>query len=343
MMHKWRVAKASILAIVVALMGLGGASTAQAQPLLSLFFNASYYWELESTDRGNDWLAWEQLPHYNGCSDEDMTFTGPIAAATDQPHSLTLAAKNTAGFLVMQEYDRYSHRWMGWCDTYFGWSWDPFPGGTRIDNRYYTWIDGSEPVLSSWGPGRLDLWIVARRDDGALALLHGWTDNGIAFQHVEELGTGLFSGNPAVVSWGPGRIDVFIRAADHDLAHKWFDGGHWSRGWEDMGAAVTANPTVASEGPGQLDLFVVGGDQALWQRTFNPWGWSNWIRIGGVLQPGTSPSAASFGPGFVDVFLYDLNGISHEFSFTNGVFTLNHPGGIAGNWATHVQAIYWVP
>jgi hypothetical protein len=337
-MQKWRAAKASVLGIVVALMGLGGASTAQAQQVLSTFFNGSYYWERGSYDRGNNWFGWDQLPHSEGCIfNWNLAFTGPIAAATDRPHSLMLAAMDTYGFIDVAGYDAGSHMWGTWCTLLTGAT--LYEGGMGVGSRSYTWVEGSTPVLSSWGPGRFDMWIVAQRDDGAMALLHGWTDGGPFLFNWEELGTGLFSGNPAVVSWAPGRIDVFIRAANNGLAHKWFD-GHWS-GWEDTGALVTASPTVASEGPGQLDLFVVGGDQALWQRTFNG-GWSDWVRVGGVLQPGTSPAAASSGPGKVDVFLYDLNGIPQEFSFDNGVFT-NHPGGIAGNWATHVAAIYWVP
>jgi hypothetical protein len=340
-MKKWRAAKASVLGIVVALMGLGGASTAQAQQVLSTFFNfGGGYWERGSYDGGNNWFGWDRLPNSDGCnSNAFLVLRGPIAAATDQPHSLVLAAIDHRGFIDVAGYDPGSHSWEPWCPLSRA---GTFPGGISVNNRSYTWIEGSTPVLSSWGPRRFDLWIVARRDDQALSLLHAWTDDQLPFKGWEELGTGLFSGNPAVVSWAPGRIDVFIRAADHDLAHKWFDGGHWSRGWEDMGAAVTANPTVASEGPGQLDLFVVGGDQALWQRTFNG-GWSDWVRVGGVLQPGTSPAAASRGPGFVDVFLYDTNAIPHEFSFTNGVFTLNHPGSLGDSSATFVNAIYWVP
>ncbi len=39
---------------------------------------------------------------------------------------------------------------------------------------------------------------------------------------------GDLTSGPAVCSWGPGRIDVFVRGGDDNaLWHKWWDGATW--------------------------------------------------------------------------------------------------------------------
>src|SRR5258708_7965708 len=68
----------------------------------------------------------------------------------------------------------------------------------------------------------------------------------------EPLGGTTFD-NPAVASWAPGRLDVFVRGTDNQLWHKWF-AGTWS-GWEPLGGSLTSAPTVTAWGPGRLDVF----------------------------------------------------------------------------------------
>ena len=33
---------------------------------------------------------------------------------------------------------------------------------------------------------------------------------------------------PTVVSWGPGRLDVFGIGFNHELLHRWFEAGSWN-------------------------------------------------------------------------------------------------------------------
>ena len=43
----------------------------------------------------------------------------------------------------------------------------------------------------------------------------------------ESLG-GVLSASPTAASWGPGRIDVFVRGTDNALYHRWYAGAAWS-------------------------------------------------------------------------------------------------------------------
>jgi hypothetical protein len=64
--------------------------------------------------------------------------------------------------------------------------------------------------------------------------------------------------NPAAVSWGPNRLDLFVRGADNQLYHKWFDGS-W-HGWKALGGTLASAPTVSTWGPGRLDVFARGAN-----------------------------------------------------------------------------------
>jgi hypothetical protein len=76
----------------------------------------------------------------------------------------------------------------------------------------------SGPTVSSWAPGRLDVF--ARGTDNTLH--HPFYDGN--WSGWESLGGGL-SSDPAAVSWDHGRIDVFARGSDNALWHKWYDNG----------------------------------------------------------------------------------------------------------------------
>jgi hypothetical protein len=169
------------------------------------------------------------------------------------------------------------------------------------------WSFTSAPAVSTW-PGRLDVFALADNH-----LFHRWYD----FYHEggwsdwELLSVADFAGDPAAVSWGPGRIDLFIHGADGDsLAHKVFD-GHW-HSWEDLGGTLLFSPTAASWVAGRLDVFVIGTDHQLWTRVFDngQWsggpGWNGWWPLGGYFI--ASAGASSLGPGALDVV-----GLGHDY------------------------------
>src|SRR5438445_6390906 len=81
---------------------------------------------------------------------------------------------------------------------------------------------------------------------------------------------GVLVTRPTAVSWGPGRIDVFVRGTDAHLWHKAYTTGAWS-GWQNLGGVlpVGAAPTAASMGVNLLEVFTRGTDNAVWERTLN--------------------------------------------------------------------------
>lgn len=120
---------------------------------------------------------------------------------------------------------------------------------------------------------------------------------------------GVMTSGPAAVSWGPNRIDVFIRSTDNALWHQYYNGSAWS-GWETLGGVLAGDPAVCSWQAGRLDVFVRGGDNALWHRYYNG-AWSIWESLGGVLT--SDPAAVSWGPGRIDVFARSTdNGLWHQ-------------------------------
>lgn len=89
---------------------------------------------------------------------------------------------------------------------------------------------------------------------------------------------GSCANNPAVVSWGHDRLDVFVvGSCDKALYHKWWDGSQWGPSVSDfeyMGGVIVGDPTVASWDHDRLDVFVVGTDGALYHKA---WDGSQWL------------------------------------------------------------------
>jgi hypothetical protein len=134
-------------------------------------------------------------------------------------------------------------------------------------------IDGV--AVSSWGPERLDVFVIS--SDNA-TWHNAWL--GAAWTGWASLGGGCASA-PAAVSWGPNRIDVFVIGGDHALYHQWWDGSAWSGFAENLGGYCVYGVAAVSRGPNQLDVFVTSGDAAVWHRAFNGSAWGGWDKVGG--------------------------------------------------------------
>jgi len=116
-----------------------------------------------------------------------------------------------------------------------------FARGPNNDLIYRAWDNGwsawqslggvltAAPAASSWGPGRTDVFV--RGTTGRL--YRNYTDNsGISWS-----GWGYIEGpfseaspeadKPAAVSWGSGRIDVFVKGTDNALWRRWYDNSLW--------------------------------------------------------------------------------------------------------------------
>jgi outer membrane protein assembly factor BamB len=161
----------------------------------------------------------------------------------------------------------------------------------------------SGPDASSWGAGRLDVFV--RGTDNAL-YHRGWAGNTWGAWH--SLG-GVLTSDPGAVSWGPNRIDVFVRGSDLALYHRVWN-GVW-HDWEPLGGVLTSGPDVASWSDNRLDVFVRGTDDALYHQVWDGSRWSGWESLGGGLTSG--PSAVSWGPNHIDVFVRGTaNGLWHR-------------------------------
>ena len=126
-----------------------------------------------------------------------------------------------------------------------------------------------------------------------------WNELSLKFvSHWEPLGGPIGSG-PDLSSWGPNRLDAFVRGTDNQLWHRYLDGSIWT--WEALGGVITAEPGAVSWGTGRIDVFVRGSDNALWHRAFDAAAWGNWESLGGVL--GSGPDVSSSASGQLDVFV----------------------------------------
>jgi hypothetical protein len=267
---------------------------------------------------------------------------------SDQPGRLWLAAKTTTGEVVINRFVAGTGAWMGWCTTS---SWT-HEGGLRIPFDYpwcapfcysgfqtptpYTWNVDSTPAISSWGPGRLDLFMLGTRYDGAIALLHAWRTGDVGEFRWEELGTGLMQGSPAAVSWGPGRIDVFARGGGSDLAHKVFANGRWYP-WVSLGNEITASPAVVSTGPQQLSVYVRASDGTVHHRWYGAT-WFGWENLGGSLAPGVAPAPAARDEYNLEVYVLNPNAFVSRRSYNFGWSPFRR---IYSSYTAAVTALYW--
>ena len=84
------------------------------------------------------------------------------------------------------------------------------------------------------------------------------------WQSWEDL-AGIITAGPAVASWGPNRLDCFVKGSNNHLWHKWWDGSAW-QGWEDLEGVIDGAPAAVSWGPDRIDCFVRGMDNHLWHK-----------------------------------------------------------------------------
>jgi hypothetical protein len=127
----------------------------------------------------------------------------------------------------------------------------------------------------SWGEDRIDLfWI---RDE---AVWHsGWTSG--TWSDDERLG-GDPASAPAVVSWAPNEMQLFVVARDGHLWNIYWDGEAWHH-WVDMGGNFGPDAQVAAStwGPNRIDFFVSDAN-ALWHRWWDGTEWVPWQKEGGA-------------------------------------------------------------
>jgi hypothetical protein len=139
---------------------------------------------------------------------------------------------------------------------------------------------------------------------------------------------GLALETPYAVSWGPNRIDVFVRGSDHNV---WIDstddaGTNWT-GWNFLGRGPSTTVdayavSAVSWGPNRLDLFTEESAQ-LYYKAWNGTNWSpgqtdTWQNLGYIPTAGFvygyPPLPVSWGPNRIDLFVYSVGVVSHKWT-----------------------------
>jgi hypothetical protein len=135
----------------------------------------------------------------------------------------------------------------------------------------------------------------------ALSASTSGADSSLVGSGWEALG-GVSQGAPATSTWGPGRLDVFVRGSDNQLWHNWY-ASRWFD-WEPLGAppgGLSSDPAAVAWSAGRIDVFVAGADDQLWHKWYEA-GWSGWEPLGGVLVG--RPAVASWASGRLDLFVH---------------------------------------
>jgi hypothetical protein len=161
----------------------------------------------------------------------------------------------------------------------------------------------SNPASTSWGTGRIDL-VVKSGNDGAI-----WTRQNLggAWQGWWSLGKpaiGIAAGSsPAITTWGPGRLDLFVRGADEQMYTRTCNGNStatcstaaaWSA-WTLIGpgSVFWGSPAATSEAVNKITVAVHGKDNFAWTLRLANGAWT-WSRVDAVgVLAGSSASTAS--------------------------------------------------
>ena len=131
------------------------------------------------------------------------------------------------------------------------------------------------------GPNNALQWKAATNCTDSCRWDSGWTSLG-----------GSLSSEPAAVSWGNKRIDVFWRSSDGSIYHHSCNGSRWSATASLGGSMTQGSPAVSSPASGKLDLFARGDDDRLWLRSYTSSnGWTPWEPLDATLN--SSPAATS--------------------------------------------------
>ncbi len=131
--------------------------------------------------------------------------------------------------------------------------------------------------------------------------------------------------DPSAVSWGNGRIDLFVRGGynpacvngtnTNALYHRAYANGSWG-GWECLGGILVTGPDAAAWGVGHMDIFLAGVNNVPWRLIYNngSWAWEQVPDGSYNYDPGAvSPSANR-----VDLFARGMDGNLYHKPWTGG-------------------------
>lgn len=159
------------------------------------------------------------------------------------------------------------------------------PNTAELNNLGGPCAEDSSVTVSSWGPGRLDLFCLGPTGD----LKHQYYD-GTQWQPseggLESLG-GILATTPTAVSWGPNRLDIFALNKNAQVQHMYWDGSQWSA-WETFDDSIEFQReavTVKTWGENRLDIFARAVDNSFWHKYWDGSQWADWVELGGPENP----------------------------------------------------------
>lgn len=143
------------------------------------------------------------------------------------------------------------------------------------------------PDVSSWRPGRLDVFAVARMNNLCIfSLFHRSWENGVdsGWQNWGSPVGAIIGSGPAAASWDVNRMDVFVldAASPPNIWHLYTPDGGTTRYWEAWagppGITLTGDPDLAAWGPLRLDLVLRDSNGHLRHNYWNNGarGWDDW-------------------------------------------------------------------
>ncbi|CAI6100486.1 unnamed protein product [Clonostachys chloroleuca] len=189
--------------------------------------------------------SWEDVEDLGG----NVTF---VTSTSRSPDRLDLVGRSGDSYV----YKAWIHG--GWLPG--GKNWQTFGGDF-----------GSDPAITSWGPGRLD--VVGITKDGYLE--HRYWQHGLSKWGI--LGEGPFHGTPRITSWGEDRLDIWALGEDGELNHLFWDGTQY-QGWENLGGKFTETPQVVHWEAGKIDIIGKDGDTFV-LKNFDGFNWNGWYNL----------------------------------------------------------------
>jgi hypothetical protein len=212
------------------------------------------------------------------------------------------------------------------------------PASTPTDPIHYNRVQVKEPKFTDTMP--LALTTTPRSTDpgaaklvtsGGVTQIHLFTadPNGAVQRAIYSENTNTWTGwsnvgsggvtqrSATAVSWGPGRLDVFIIGTDNQMYHYPEQNGQQllgGSGWEWLGAppgGFIEGPGVTSVRSDHLFILGIGTGGAVYYKTWGP-GWSDWQHLAGGFAYG-APAPFSFGPGRVEAFVRGTDNYLHQY------------------------------
>ncbi len=256
---------------------------------------------------------------------------GPLTTATFNPDS---APYNTAQSAVLEAYNLQS------CDDYPGSNTMVFSDVSVTEAGPYFYSDN--PVTPTWSTA-----VASSSQEASLGYPTNCGFNVNAGPAIASLGWAPPDPVASTVSWGPGRLDTFVRGEeDGAIYHKYWNGTAWGpseTSWEDLGGAATGTAEAVSWGEGRLDVFVRGTDDQLYHDAFDSGAWSGWNSLGGFVA--SHPTVVSWGPNRLDVFVVGPDAHMYHKAFDGNSWSPSTTGwdDLGGEFLGPIKAVSWGP